>query len=203
VGDGLGTPGSEAGGAYRPLPDISDLRHPRDGGDLDTWARAVAERHGELTPDEVKAIYRYTTNSGYTEMNSYLRGREYSPEDAARIQKDVDDAISGLQKLPTVTRETVRGTNLPQSVLDQLKVGERYPDQAFQSTTTNRNVADGFRGDGNAMIYVDGRTGVDVRALSHFGSEAEVLFSPRANFEVIRIAQSSDGSYWRIYLKER
>ncbi len=97
----------------------------------------------------------------------------------------------------------MRGTDLPQSVLDQLKVGERYPDPAFQSTTTDRTVADGFRDGGNAMIYIDGRTGVDVQVLSRYGNEAEVLFSPRANLEVIRVAQSSDGSYWNIYLKER
>ena len=53
------------------------------------------------------------------------------------------------------------------------------------------------------MIYIDGRTGVDVQVLSRYGNEAEVLFSPRANLEVIRVAQSSDGSYWNIYLKER
>jgi hypothetical protein len=44
---------------------------------------------------------------------------------------------------------------------------------------------------------------VDVQALSHYGTEAEILFSPRADLEVVRIAQSPDGSYWNIYPKER
>lgn len=47
------------------------------------------------------AIYRDTTESGYDEMNSYLRQtRDFTPEQAARIQTDVDNTVSGLGKLP-------------------------------------------------------------------------------------------------------
>lgn len=89
--------------SHTALPDISDIPHPKNGGDLDKWADEVAGRHPELTPDEVKAIYRYTTDPpGYKEMNAYLRNPSaYSPADAARIQREVDDAVSGgMDKLP-------------------------------------------------------------------------------------------------------
>ena len=208
-GDGSGgaePPTGPGGGAEarKPLPDISDLQHLRDSGAIDAWAHAVADRHGTLTPDEVRAIYRYTTDVGYDEMNSLLGGiGHFSPEDAARIQRDIDNAISGLSKISPVTGEVVRGTNLPLSVLDQVRVGQRFPDPAFLSSTRLRSVADSFRSGGNAMIYIDGRTGVDVQALSRYGREAEVLFSPGANLEVVRLEQSVDGSYWNIYLEER
>jgi hypothetical protein len=105
------------------LPDISDLPHPRDGADLDTWAEAVAARHPTLEPDEIKGIYRYTTVEGCAEMNGYLRGTsQFSPGDAARIQRDVDNAVSGMNKLPRVEGTHYRGTNLPDDVLDQWRV---------------------------------------------------------------------------------
>jgi hypothetical protein len=56
--------GSGAAGPGKPSPDISDLEHPRDGGDLDARAQAAAERHGERSPDEVKATYWYVAGGG-------------------------------------------------------------------------------------------------------------------------------------------
>lgn len=191
-------------GLRHALPDVSDVPHPRDGGDLSTWAQAVSERHGSLTPDEVTAIYHYTTDEGYREMNGLLRGTvDYSPADTARIKTDIDNSISGLKKLPTVTGRTFRGTTLPPDALDKVRVGERYPDRSFQSSSTELPVAEGFRADGNAIVHIDGWSGVDVSGLSEYGHEAEVLFSPEADLVVTDLEPSEDGTYWNIYLKER
>lgn len=66
------------------------------------------------TPDEVKAIYRYTTDAGYREMNGFLRNPSaYPADDAIRIQRDVDNAVAGLNRLPTAPGTTIRGTHLP------------------------------------------------------------------------------------------
>lgn len=202
---GAATTAAHAAGGGRPLPDISDIPHPRDGGDLATWATEVARRHGDLTADEVTAIYRYTTNPGYKEMNAYLRGTQaFGPEDAARIQRDVDDATSGLSKLPTVPGKTFRGTDLPEAVVSQLKVGERFPEEAFLSTSTKESIAQEFRGPtGNAMLVIEGRSGVDVQALSHYGREREVLLPPHSDLVVTEMVPSPDGTYMMIYLEER
>jgi len=187
------------------LPDISDIPHPKNGGDLDEWANAVAARHPDLTPDEVKGIYRYTTQAGYKEMNGFLRDpSSFSPSDAARIQKDVDDAVAGLGKLPTAPIDTMRGTNLPDSVLAGYQPGQRVSDPAFWSTTTTQKVAEDFRGSGNAFINIRGQTGVDVQALSHYGNEAEILMRPGTDFVVKTrewVAEGASG-YWKFLVEE-
>ncbi|MCC2307977.1 ADP-ribosyltransferase [Cellulomonas chengniuliangii] len=185
------------------LPDISDLSHPRDGGDLDAWADAVAGRHPDLTPDEVKAIYRYTTDDGYEEMNGFLRGTSPpSPQDAARIQRDVDDAVAGLSKLPQTSGTYFRGTDLPADVLQRWQPGEKVSDPAFWSTSTKPSIAEEFRNGGNAFITIrGGRRGVDVRALSHYGREAEVLVLPGAPLRVMS-REWDPGGFWQMAARE-
>ena len=184
------------------LPDISDIPHPRNGGDLDTWADAVAARHPDLTPDQVKGIYHYTTNAGYTEMNGFLRNpSSYSPADAARIQRDVADTVAGLERLPVHAGPTIRGTDLPSGVLSGYVPGLRVKDQALWSSTEQYSVASRFRGSGNALISIDGSTGVDVRALSHFGNDAEVLFRPATQFEVLGRLWNPRG-FWELSVAE-
>ncbi|MBU4215410.1 MAG: hypothetical protein KJ792_12225 [Actinobacteria bacterium] len=87
-------------GLRQALPGVSDVVHPRDGGDLAAWAQAVAvavaERRGSLTPGEVTAICRHTTGEGYRGMNGLLHGYvDSSPTDTTRFQTDIDNAISG------------------------------------------------------------------------------------------------------------
>lgn len=192
--------------ARSPLPDISDLDalHPKNpGGDLDAWSDAVAARHPTLSPDEVRGIYRYTTHEGYTEMNTYLRDpARYGPEDAARISQDVEAARSGMSQLPTHDGVTYRGTDMPQHVLDQWQVGNNVKDEAFWSTSTSERVAHGFRGGGNSFITVQGRSGVDVQALSHYGREAEILMPPGTVFEVLGREAVSSGGFWRFIARE-
>ncbi|MCC2318497.1 ADP-ribosyltransferase [Cellulomonas chengniuliangii] len=186
------------------LPDISDLHHPRDGGDLDTWADAVAGRHPDLTPDEVKAIYRYTTNDGYTEMNGFLRGTStYPPQDAARIQRNVDDAVAGLGKLPQSSERTFRGTKFPPQVLDEWRPGEIVSDSAFWSTSTSRAVAEEFRvrNNGNVLITLqNGVRGVDIQHLSHFDREGEVLLLPGTRFRVLDRVMDPRG-FWQLFVE--
>jgi hypothetical protein len=188
------------------LPDISDLPHPKNGADVDDWAEAVAGRHPTLTPDEVRNIYRYTTDAGYQEMNTYLRSpSSFSPGDAARIQDEVDAAVSGMSKLPAHDGVTFRGTTMPQHVLDQWKeVGNEVSDRAFWSTSTDYDVAQGFRNGGNAFVTVEGRSGVDVQPLSHYGLEAEILMPPGTRFEVRDSQQIGTGptSYWAFVGRE-
>lgn len=188
----------------RPLPDISDLEaiHPRHRNPVEPWAEQVAARHGTMTPEEVAAVYRYTTNSGFTEMNGYLRNpAAYSPADAARIQQDVDDAVAALSKLERTPGATVRGTHLPLDVLNDYQVGEVVSDSAFWSTTPDVAVAHQFRGNGNALITVISSRGTNVQQLSQFGNEAEILLPPGSRFVVVSRTQNPAG-YWELTLED-
>jgi len=153
----------------------------------------------------VKSIYRYTTNDGYTEMNGFLRGTStYPPQDAARIQRNVDDAVAGLSKLPQATGTYYRGTDFPPDVLNRWQPGNDVSDPAFWSTSTKPSVAEVFRSENNGNVLITilgGSRGVDVRALSHYGGEAEVLLLPGAEFRVIS-REWDPGGFWRMSAKE-
>lgn len=203
------TPGSLPRFALR---DISDIPHPRDGADPDTWAAAVARTHPTLTQDEVLGIYRYTTQQGYDDMNSLLRGtRTFGPDEAARIQTDIDNAVSGMNKLPQAPGTTLRGTHLPDDVVQGYVVGNEVADPAFWSTTTTPSVAEDFRvhsvkpevrpEGGNAYITISGRSGVDVQQLSYYGAEAEILMPPGTRF-VVRDATPRPGGFTDYLLEE-
>lgn len=188
----------------RPLPDISDLEaiHPRHRNPVEPWAEQVAARHGTMTPEEVAAVYRYTTNSGFTQMNGYLRNpAAYSSADAARIQRDIDNAVAAMSKLARTPGTSVRGAHLPADILREYEVGEVVSDAAFWSTTTNEHVAHQFRGSGNALIRLDATSGIDIQQLSHFGNEVEILIPPGTRFVVVSKVWNPQG-YWAIDLEE-
>ena len=185
------------------LADISDLDHLKST-DLDAWAHAVADRHPTLTADEVLAVHSYTTNAGYKAMNgaSRLPGK-YSPEELTRIQGEMDDVSAGLRRMPAYDGTTFRGTNLPDAVLKSWVPGNTVHDAAFTSSSLDPNVAESFRvgNGGNAMIQVQGRSGVDVQPLSHFGTEAEILFDRGVEFNVISRTWNDRG-FWDFLIKE-
>jgi len=190
----------------KPLPDLSHLDdiRPRVGheGNLDEWAEQVSVAHGELTPGEVKAIYRYTTDDGYQEMNGYLRNpSSYSPQDAARIQRDIDDAVAGMDKLPQYSGKTYRGTDMPHAVLDTWQPGAIVKDEAFWSTTTDADVGLRFRNGGEFFVTITDGTGVDIQALSHYGDEAEILVRPGTSYEVLTRDWNPSG-YWDLTARE-
>ncbi|MCL2454049.1 MAG: hypothetical protein FWD18_01915 [Micrococcales bacterium] len=183
----------------RRLPDVSDLPHPHDGGDLGAWAGAVAARHGSLTPDEVTSLYRFTT-TGHGDAGP-LPGDARASSAAARVQADVDRAVSGLESLAPAAQPTVRGVDLPQHVLNGVRLGQQFPDPAYLSPATAPPVTDG--GGGSARLRIDGRSGVDVSVLSHYRTGAEVLFSSSAYLEVVGRHWNPSDRCWDIDLRER
>jgi hypothetical protein len=164
------------------------------------------EGTGALTERELQALDFYT-GDGYDSLNAYLRGIEEKVADGTATRSELEaysKAVSeGLAKIPTYTGETLRGTNLPQGVLDSIDATGRFSDPAFLSSSTSEEIAQGFRGaHGNAMLHIDGTTGHDVASMAHYGTgEAEVLFDKGTEFDVVRKVWNPDG-YWDIYLKE-
>lgn len=162
------------------------------------------EGKGALTPSELDAIDFYT-GPGYDALNSHLRGLATDVADGTATRSELEEysrlVSRGLDKLPTYEGETLRGTNLPQSVLEQMDRTGTFSDPAFMSTSTSEDVAQGFRGNGNAMLHIEGNTGHDIASLSQYKNEAEVLFDKGTNFDVLKKVWNPKG-YWDIYLKE-
>lgn len=176
-----------------------DLAH-----DIPADLKAI-EGTGALTERELQAIDFYT-GPGYDSLNSYLRGIADKVANGTATRSELEaysKAVSeGLAKIPTYAGETLRGTNLPQGVLDSIDATGKFSDPAFLSSSTSESVAQGFRGGGNAMLHIDGTTGHDVASLAHYGKgEAEVLFDKGTDFDVVRKVWNPRG-YWDIYLKE-
>ncbi|MCG7285846.1 ADP-ribosyltransferase domain-containing protein [Cellulomonas sp. ACRRI] len=84
--------------------------------------------------------------------------------------------------------------------------GNHVSDPAFWSTSTEARIAEEFRrrNGGNAFITVEGRSGVDVQPLSHFGREAEILMPPGTVFEVRDAQLIGEGasSFWSFVGRE-
>ena len=211
----LDAPPPHAGPDAPRLPDLAaidrEFRLPNGAVDparFDEWARAVSDAYPQMTPSDIKGVYDYTTDPGYDTMNPYLRGSSHpSPLDVGSIEARIDHTTSGLSKLPAEPGRTYRGVTLNENFLDTFKVGEKWHDDSFMSSSKNPNVAETFakqagqKGETPGIITVDGLTGSDVTSISRFQHEAEILFQRSTEFEVVSKFQDAAG-VWRIHLRE-
>ncbi len=186
------------------LDDLGRLDGPGDLDFLDDLGDIERLDHlpPELSVDEVKALNAYS-GPLYDDLNAHLRGLTdsgaYSTEQLGHVAAEISD---GLGKLPAVPGDTLRGTNLPDSVLDGIRPGGSFSDPAFFSTSTSETVAQQFRAGGNTMFHVDGTSGRSIEGLSQFSSEAEILFDQGTRFTVVDKVWNDAGGYWDIFLKE-
>lgn len=175
-------------------PPQGTWRDPLTDAQIDGWVDDVVTAHPELDRAQVKAIWDYSTDRGYRDMNTALRGA--GPVDPGVTQR-IEDLRAGLDSLPATSRTTYRGTNLPQSVLDDIANGGRLTDPAFTSSSTDPRVADGFINwgkDNPVRIEVDGYSGVDIRPFSSMQGEVEVLFRDGVEFDVVGRWVDPDGA---------
>ncbi len=197
--------------------DVTDIPHaPADlgGGALgreaweasvDSWADGVVAAHPQLARGEVKGLYTYTTNEGYTAMNGFLRNG--TPLDGP-MQTHLDGAVDGLNRLPRVEDTTYRGTRLPQSVVDDMLETKTFRDDAFLSSSFKPDTAADFAAGGNpanpsVIFEIEGRTGVDVSPFSAYGTgEAEVLFKPGTPFTIGSMERDASG-VWHATMREQ
>lgn len=167
-----------------------------NGGSLDTGkinnTNATQKRLGleELTQEEYSAIRSYTGNAWYRRVNKALREGQYAEDNA--MQALVEAAQHGMAKMPKYVGRTNRGMSLHgadlERALSTYRVGAIVEENGFVSTST----ASGFGG--NVRVVVNGKSGVDVAPISHYGSEAEVLFMPGTRFRVDSVTKAA-GSY--------
>ncbi|MBP1206141.1 putative Zn-binding protein involved in type VI secretion [Duganella sp. 1411] len=132
-----------------------------------------------LTDDEYISIQAYTSNL-YREINPTLRAGnlgEWAPV--------VDEATEGLAKMRG-QGYLFKGRVRRDATFDLKQIDELFPedgyfqDKAFVSSSKD---VDGVFS-GNTEIQIFSENGVDVRSLSQYGNEKEVLFSPGTKFKV-------------------
>ena len=206
--DGLGQ-------THAPLPDVTDVPHPCDGGDVGTWASTVAARHGTLTADEVTAVYRYTqvrreANElvrstepiAGVERSDHTQGAEVAePVEGAGRTSDVPgsaapgartsvaETLSELDRLPLADLRTVHVAALPEAVTDTVRLGQQLP--AVLLTPAD---------DGNAQVHVDWRRRTDSSSLSHYRDEGTYT---GAYLEVVGRQWNPAEGRWEIFARQR
>lgn len=156
-----------------------------------------------LTPAQLRALHFYTTVEGVEELNLHLRRPHDIPEERrARLQGLVHDAVAGLAALPRFDGVSYRGTTLPAADLPRWRPGAVVADRGFASSSASVPVAEAFRRGGNAFITIAGRSGADIRSLSYFRHEAEVLFAPGTRFRVVGRAWDHRRECWSFQIEE-
>jgi hypothetical protein len=150
-----------------------------------------------LSDDEYLSIRAYTSNL-YTDINPALRSG--APGEWSQL---VEEASNGMEKMAKngydfdgmVRRDVTFST---QDIERLFKNSGEFSDPAFLSTSTK---LDGVF-TGNTTILVEGRSGIQINALSEYATEAEVLFKPGTQFRVIKVIDGTVGSNTKIYLEE-
>ncbi|PZF84975.1 ADP-ribosyltransferase domain-containing protein [Jiangella anatolica] len=171
------------------------------GGELEVLLRRP--RDGPLAAAQREALRHYTTVAGVTELNRYLRDPASTPEPRrAELRRLAGDAIAGLAALPRFTGVAYRGTTLPAEQLERWRPGVVVADRGFASASASAAVAHAFRAGGNTFLTIVGRSGADIRRLSLYEHEAEVLYPPGTRFRVLDRSWDDERGCWSFLLEE-
>jgi hypothetical protein len=169
-----------------------------------------------ISEDELGLINRYTygskwcNNYGYGITDSYFGKVE---DYGGLCQKYYPAHNAALEKMPRYNGTVFSGINFDTMQLDKyvselqecLKSGKEYVNKAFISSTTNIDRTKIF-GD-NLMLVIKSKKGVDVKAISHYASEDEIVFRAGSKFKVINVYQEAKRKYgfgkgWVIEMEE-
>ena len=131
---------------------------------------------GNMTDPELASAYSYTTeHRGWTHYNAVNRElREADKAGRAPSKRVADYALTlndGLDKLPDRKGTFYRGAQLSANEQAAYTVGSEHVWAGFSSTSSSRSKAFSR----NTRFIVKARHGKDVRKLSAYGHEAEVL----------------------------
>lgn len=153
-----------------------------------------------LTREELTAVTLYTDTMLHGGMNKDLRAGKTSPgmEEASRLLSNA------IQKLPTSTATVHRRTRMDRDKLDAYKVGAAYEERGYLSTSDNGHPYSPGNTDNpdkvSVVFNIKSKRGREVRKLSQFPEEKEVLFDRGATFRVSKLER--DGLGWRVHMEE-
>lgn len=169
-----------------------------------------------ISVDELALINRYTygskwcNNYGYGIVDPFFgKVQDYG----GLCQKYFPACNAALEKMPRYNGTVFSGISFNSMMLDKyvaemkscMAAGKPFVNKAFMSSTTNIDRTSIF-GD-NVMLVIKSKKGVDVKAISHYASEDEIVFRAGSNFKVLNVYQESSRKYgfgkgWVIELEE-
>ena len=181
--------------------------------------RRKMEEYSKLTGipvEELALINRYTygskwcNNYGYGIVDSYFGKVE---DYGGLCQKFYPACNAALEKMPRYNGTVFSGINFDPMKLDQyikemkacMSSGTAYVNKAFMSSTTSIDRTTIF-GD-NLMLVIKSKKGVDVKAISHYASEDEIVFRAGSKFKVLKVYQETTRKYgfgrgWVVEMEE-
>lgn len=181
--------------------------------------RRKMEEYSKLTGipvEELALINRYTygskwcNNYGYGIVDSYFGKVE---DYGGLCQKFYPACNAALEKMPRYNGTVFSGISFDPMKLDQyikemkacMSSGTAYVNKAFMSSTTSIDRTTIF-GD-NLMLVIKSKKGVDVKAISHYASEDEIVFRAGSKFKVLKVYQEITRKYgfgrgWVVEMEE-
>ncbi len=196
VGQGFYSSGGPIGGVYK-----------GEFSQCEMYAKRIQEAGGTITPEELSLPSRYCKGSGF--INNYLKGHD-SYVEWKDVLEDYKVGVNGVcEKMPRYNGYTYRGVSISgdadkqiTEVLECFKKGELLKYDVVTSTTTRITVADSFasayaKSDGtyspHIIFKIYGRSGVNVKPISYFSSEDEILFRAGTKYKIIDVHKVTEG----------
>lgn len=177
--------------------------------------RAYSQKTG-ISEDELGLVNRYTygskwcNNYGYGVVDPYF-GKVQDYGGLCQLYYPAHNAV--LEKLPRYNGTVFSGISFDPMQLDKyinemkdcLSTGKEFVNKAFMSSSTNIDRTSIF-GD-NLMLVIKSKKGVDVKAISHYPGEDEVVFRAGSKFKVLKVYQETErkfgfGKGWVVELEE-
>lgn len=209
--DGHGS-GDGHGDGERPLTKEEIEALPQAPGrraseeEVNAWLDACIEQNPDLTRQELMAAYDYS-GPQYKEINGWLR--DPSMAVSADIPETVETLNKFLDRLPPHNGRVYRGTKVPGHMLDEALRTGIYRDPAFFSSSTKPGVAEKFMnsgaldpGDRRVLFEIESASGSNIRPMSMFATQDEILFKSGLEFKIEKWTEHADGSY-TIKLRQR
>ena len=168
---------------FEPLP--ADTVVPVLREDSNEWIN-------RLSPEEVRAIKKYTKNSGdpkddkfYARLNSMIRG-DIPEDDTLKYYSDV---ISGAIAKFELKHDIICYRSVNYNPVEGMKVGDIYEPKQFISTAVVASRA--LKGDYDIIIIAKkGSTGAYIELLSKYPKQREFLFDRNLKYKVLKISDN-------------
>lgn len=137
------------------------------------------------------------SGSAYKEINTALRRSDkqrliYAAGRNGNRINEITPHLDAALSEPLPNGMTLyRGVKLPASESNKIRVGSKISDTGYTSTTTSKAFGQGWANnvDGSHVFVIksDGFTGLDIRTVSNFAHEDEVLLARKQKMTVTRV----------------
>ena len=174
-----------------------------------------AKKYG-ISVEELGLINRYSYGSKWINRYSYGVIDSYHGvvEDYGGLcPKFIQACNAALEKMPRYQGTVFSGVSFDSATLAKhiqtlqecLATGQPYVNKALMSSTTNINKTEIF-GD-NFMYVIKSKNGADIKPISHYSSEDEIVFRAGAKFKVTKVYQETSrrfgfGRGWVVEMEE-